>query len=171
MNNVTKSRLIWSLWTICVRVLVWLVDWLLVASSSDLVLCRFGSKHFRTLFISYSNSLCVHLSKAKLRLNLSIILNQMAHYTMLVGILVSCTQRDIKYSVVSHTISHVFFIHSMYGLITLAYSRTGKMGCMRLYRMFHITQGPGPHCFLLCWSRSQCNVFIHPPNFVRSPPM
>ena len=22
--------------------------------------------------------------------------------------------------------------------------RTGKMGCMRLYRMFHITQEPGP---------------------------
>ena len=50
-----------------------------------------------------------------------------------------------------------------YGLITLAYSGTGtgdrkRMGCMRLYRMFHITQGPGPHCFLLCWSRSRCWV-------------
>ena len=37
----------------------------------------------------------------------------------------------------------------------LVYSRTGsgdrkKMGCKRLYRTFHITQGPGPHCFLLC---------------------
>ena len=31
-------------------------------------------------------------------------------------------------------------------------SRTGKMGCV-IYRMFHITQGPGPHCFLLCWSQ------------------
>ena len=47
------------------------------------------------------------------------------------------------------------------GLFTLSVSRTPepgpeKMGCMRLYRTFHIAQGPQPHCFLLCWSRSQC---------------
>ena len=48
-----------------------------------------------------------------------------------------------------------------YGLFTLSVSRTPelgpeKMGCMRLYRTFHIAQGPEPHCFLLCWSWSQC---------------
>ena len=44
------------------------------------------------------------------------------------------------------------------GLFTLSVSGLRnqdreKMGCMKLYRTFHITQGPGPHCFLLCWSR------------------
>ena len=29
-----------------------------------------------------------------------------------------------------------------------------KMGCMILGRTFHITQGLGPHTFLLCWSQS-----------------
>ena len=38
-----------------------------------------------------------------------------------------------------------------YGLFTLSVSGTPepgpeKMGCMRLYRMFHITQGREPHC-------------------------
>ena len=46
------------------------------------------------------------------------------------------------------------------GLFTLSVSRTlgpgpEKMSCMKLYRMFHITLGPGHHCFLLCWSLFQ----------------
>ena len=40
------------------------------------------------------------------------------------------------------------FICGSNGVFTLAYSgtgtRTGKTSCMRLYRMFHITQEPGP---------------------------
>ena len=44
-----------------------------------------------------------------------------------------------------------------YGLFTLSvYGTPGlgpeKMGCVILYRTFHITQGPGHHCFLLYWS-------------------
>ena len=49
--------------------------------------------------------------------------------------------------------------YTSYGLFTLSVSGTPepgqeKMGCMEICRMFHITQEPGPHCFLLCWSRS-----------------
>ena len=39
-------------------------------------------------------------------------------------------------------------------LFTLSAPGQEKMGCMKICRTFHITQGPGPHCFLLCCFQS-----------------